>query len=133
MDRVRCAEPPPDAVYVFDILGKSSARFRQEDGGSSLPIKLNGSFHLLGELVMMQHDHIEQALSPIDHLYKNLLKSNCKIFNPPNPRYLFGSCCFDLAHGPNIRMGGMVRKCWVSIVAFAVTSRARSSKMGSAT
>jgi len=106
MDRVRCAEPPSDAVYVFDILGNSSARFRQEDGGSSLPIKLNGGFHLLGELEMMQHDHIEQALSPIEHLYKNLLKSNCKIFNPPIPRYLFGSCCFDLAHGTNIRMGG---------------------------
>ena len=106
MDRVRCSEPPSDAVYVFDILGNSSARFRQEDGGSSLPIKLNGGFHLLGELEMMQHEHVEQALSPIEHLYKNLLKSNCKIFNPPNPRYLFGSCCLDLAHGSNIRMGG---------------------------
>jgi hypothetical protein len=60
----------------------------------------------LGELEMMQHNHIEKALSPIEHLYKNLLKSNCKIFNPPIPRYLFGSCCFDLAHGTNIRMGG---------------------------
>ncbi len=55
---------------------------------------------------MMQHDYVEQALSPIEHLYKNLLKSNCKIFNPPIPRNLFGSCCFDLAHGTNIRMGG---------------------------
>ncbi len=53
MDRVRCAEPPSEAVYVFDILGNSSARFRQEDGGSSLPIKLNGGYHLLGELEMM--------------------------------------------------------------------------------
>ena len=106
MDRVRGSELPPDAVFVFDILGDSSARFKQEDGGSSLPIKLNGSFHLLGELEMMQHDHLEQALSPIEHLYKNLLKLNCKLFTPPIPRYIFGSCCLDLAHGPNIRMGG---------------------------
>jgi hypothetical protein len=105
MDSVRCSEPPSYAVFVFDILGNSSARFRQEDGGSSLPLKLNGGFHLLGELEMMQHEHVEQALSPIEHLYKNLLKSNCKIFNPPIPRYLFGSCCLDLANGPNIRMG----------------------------
>ena len=55
---------------------------------------------------MMQQDHVELALSPIEHLYKNLLRSNCKLFNPPIPRYLFGSCCIDLAHGANIRMGG---------------------------
>jgi hypothetical protein len=73
MDRVRCSEPPLDAVFVFDILGNSSARFRQDDGGSLLPIKLNGSFHLMGELEMMQHEHVEQAPSPIEHLYKNLL------------------------------------------------------------
>jgi hypothetical protein len=70
---VRCSEPPYDAVFVFDILGNSSERFRQDDGGSSLPIKLNGSFHLMGELEMMQHKHVEQALSPIEHLYKNCL------------------------------------------------------------
>ncbi len=55
---------------------------------------------------MMQHEHVELALSPIEHLYKNLLRSNCKLFNPPIPRYLFGSCCPDLSHGSNIRMGG---------------------------
>jgi hypothetical protein len=54
----------------------------------------------------MQHEHVEQALSPVEHLYKNFLKLNCKIFNPSIPRYLFGSCCLDLAHGPNIRMRG---------------------------
>ncbi len=106
LDRVRGSEPPSDAVFVFDILGNSSARFKQDDGGSSLPIKLNGSFHLMGELEMMQHEHVEQALSSIEHLYKTWLKTSCKIFNPPIPRYLFGSCCHDLAHGRNIRMGG---------------------------
>ncbi len=98
MDRVRCSEPPSDAVYVFDVLGNSSERFRQEDGRSSL--------YFLGELEMMQQEHVELALSPIEHLYKNLLRSNCKLFNPPIPRFLFGSCCPDLAHGSIIRMGG---------------------------
>jgi hypothetical protein len=32
----------------------------------------------MGELEMMQYEHVEQALSPIEHLCKNLLKSNCK-------------------------------------------------------
>ncbi len=54
----------------------------------------------------MQQEHVEQALSPIEHLYKTLLKTNCKLFNPPIPRFLFGSCCLDLTHGSNIRMGG---------------------------
>jgi hypothetical protein len=47
-----------------------------------------------------------------------LLRSNCKLFNPPIPRFLFGSCCPDLAHGSNIRM---VRKCWGNTVASGTT------------
>ncbi len=65
----------------------------------------------------MQHEHVEQALSPIEHLYKNFLKLNFKIFNPSIPRYLFGSCCLDLAHGPNIRMRGTGKRWLESIVA----------------
>ena len=85
MDRVRNAELPPDSIYVFDVLGNSSARFKQDDDSSSLPVKLYGSYHLLGNLEMMQHSHIESALFPIEHLYKNLLRHNNKIFTPPNP------------------------------------------------
>jgi hypothetical protein len=53
MDRVRFAELSSDVVYVLDLLGNSSVRFRQADESSSLPVKLNGRFHLLGDLEMI--------------------------------------------------------------------------------
>jgi hypothetical protein len=106
IDRVCVSELPPDAIFVFDVLGNSSARFEQADDSSSLPVKLRGSHHLLGNLKMMEGSHIEQALSPVSHLFKNILKSKQKIFIPPIPRFVCGSCCKELDHGPNIRSSG---------------------------
>ncbi len=34
------------------------------------------------------------------------MKLNCRLFTHPIPRYIFGSCCLDLAHGPTVSMGG---------------------------
>ncbi len=103
---VRFAELPSDVVYVLDLLGNSSVRFRQADDSSSLPVKLNGRYHILGDLEVMGFAHIESALFPVSHLYKNIIKNNDKIFTPPIPRNVFGSCCHDLGHGANIRMQG---------------------------
>jgi hypothetical protein len=50
--------------------------------------------------------HIESALFPVSHLYKNIIRNNDKIFTPPIPHNVFGSCCHDLGHGANIRMQG---------------------------
>jgi hypothetical protein len=32
------------------------------------------------------------------------------VFTPPIPKFVFGSCCRDHSHGPNIRMGGHSEK-----------------------
>ena len=69
MDRVRSADLPSDAVYVLDLLGNSSVRFRQADESSSLPVKLNWHYHLLGDLEVMGSPHIESALFSVSHLY----------------------------------------------------------------
>jgi hypothetical protein len=45
-------------------------------------VKINGGYHLLGSLEMMQHNNIEQALFPCEHLYKNWLRSCCLVFTP---------------------------------------------------
>jgi hypothetical protein len=57
-------------VYVLDLLGNSSLWFRQADESSSLPVKLNGQHHLLGDLEVMGSAHIESALFSVSHLYK---------------------------------------------------------------
>jgi hypothetical protein len=106
LNRVSSAGLPSDAIYVLDFLGNSSVRFRQADESSSLPVKLNGHHHLLGDLEVMGSSHIESALFPVSHLYKQYIKSGDKIFLPPVPRNVFGSCCADLGHGANIRMQG---------------------------
>jgi hypothetical protein len=106
MDRVISTGLPSDAIYVLDLLGNSSARFKQPDDSSSLPVKLNGHWHLLGDLEVMGCSHVESALNPVSHLYKQYIKSNFKIFTPPIPRFVFGSCCADLGHGANIRHQG---------------------------
>ncbi len=91
MDRVRSATLPSDAVFVLDLLGNSSVSFKQADESSSLPVKHNGQYHLLGDLEVMGSSHIESALFPVSHLYKQYIKSNDKIFLPPIPRNVFGS------------------------------------------
>jgi hypothetical protein len=70
MDRVSSANLPPGAVYILDFLGMSSVRFRQAYESSSLPVKLNGHHHLLGDIEVMGESHIESAFSSVSHLYK---------------------------------------------------------------
>ena len=95
---------------MLDLLGNSSVRFRQSDDGDSLPVKLGGSWHLLGEVRVMNPDQVEKTLSNMEHFYKHDHSTARKIFCPPVPRYVHGGCCGDLSHGPNIRSQGHAEK-----------------------
>jgi hypothetical protein len=97
---------PKDSIIILDILGNSSVRFTQADESSSLPVKLNGGWHLLGEVKVMEDDQVEKCLFTLDHLCKHLGRDSCKIFVSPFPRWLCGVCCFDLAHCTNLRSDG---------------------------
>jgi hypothetical protein len=77
---VRSPTLPSDAVFVLDLLGNSSVQFKQVDESSFLPVKLNGHYHLLGDLKVKGSSHIESALFWVSHLYKQYIKSNDKIF-----------------------------------------------------
>jgi hypothetical protein len=101
---------PEETVIVLDILGNISVRFSQADESSSLPVKLNGSWHLLGEVRIMEDEQVEKGLFTVEHLYKNLRKDSWKIFVSPSPRWLCGACCFDLGHCTNFRSEGYGRK-----------------------
>ncbi len=56
---------------MLDLLGNSSVWFKQEDDISSLLVRLNGSLHILGDVVVMEDTHVEKTLSPVTHLYKD--------------------------------------------------------------
>jgi hypothetical protein len=106
MDRVRSAELPPDVVYLLDFLGNSSVHFKLADESSLLPVKLNGHWHFLSYFEVMGSSYVESPLFSVSHLYKQNIRSCGKIFLPPIPRKVFGSCHYDLGHGANARMPG---------------------------
>ncbi len=101
---------PKDSIIILDVLGNSSVRFSQADESSSLPVKLNGVWHLLGEVKVMEDDQVEKCLFTLDHLCKHLRRDSWKIFVSSSPRWLCGACCFDLSHCTNFRSDGYGRK-----------------------
>jgi hypothetical protein len=101
---------PEDSVIVMDILGNISVRFAQADESCSLTVKLNGSWHLLGEVRIMEDEQVEKGLFTVEHLCKNLRKDSWKIFVSPSPRWLCGAYCFDLGHCTNLRSEGYGRR-----------------------
>jgi hypothetical protein len=102
---------PEDSVVILDILGNISVRFAQADESCSLPVKLSGSWHLLGEVRIMEDEQVEKGLFTVEHLYKNLHTDSCKIFFSPSLRWLCGVCCFDLAHKRILNELYRVRRC----------------------
>jgi|LakMenEpi03Aug12_release.lakeMendotaPanAssembly.Ray.scaffolds.fasta_scaffold1273608_1 hypothetical protein len=84
-DRVAAAGLPKDTVYVLDLLGNSSVWFKQEDDISSLLVRLNGSLHVLGDVVVMEDTHVEKTLSPVTHLYKDRLRHRSIVYPPYSP------------------------------------------------
>jgi hypothetical protein len=103
MNQVQGLGLPEDAVFVLDVLGNSSVRFKQEDGSTALPVKLNGGWHVLGEVSVMDDAMVTQTLSLIQHLYMHSYRRSHFILLPPIPRFVFGGCCNDLNHCSNVR------------------------------
>jgi len=101
---------PENTIFVLDLLGNSSVRFKQSDDGDSLPVRLGGSWHVLGEVRVMSQEQVEKTLSNMEPFYKHDYSAAKKIFCPPIPRYVYGGCCGDLGHGPNIRSQGHSEK-----------------------
>jgi len=97
---------PENTVYVMDFLGNSSVGFSQSDDSFGMPCKINGTWHLLGDAVVMENATVERLVSCLEHVFNKFLKHSKKVFLPPIPRYVFKGCCGDLAHAPNVRSAG---------------------------
>ena len=89
-------------VVVLDLFGNTSVHFWQADNTLSLAVKLpgEGGWHLLGDVVYTPNDILREQVKSLSCFEINL-KNRAKIFIPPIPRFVFGSCCSSDTHGTN--------------------------------
>ena len=102
--RIRETDLDSLSVLVHDLFGNTSVRFRQADDTLSLAIKLpgEGGWHLLGDAVFTPDTILREQVKLVSIL-ESTAKNRGKIFIPPIPRFVFGSCCTSESHGSNTR------------------------------
>ena len=100
----RIQESSADAlsVLVLDLFGNTSIRFQQADDTLSLAVKLlgEGGWLLLWDVIYTPDDILREQVKSLSCLEINL-KNRAKIFIPPTPRFVFGSCCSSNTHSTN--------------------------------
>jgi uncharacterized membrane protein YgcG len=87
---------------ILDIFGNSSVKFRHVDGALVLPMKVDGKYHLLGDVVIETDTGIKTLLKTAEPLLEEVAGMPTLV-NPPHPRFVFTSCCRDNTHAPNTR------------------------------
>jgi lysophospholipase L1-like esterase len=92
----------PGTVVVLDLLGNSSTKFLQIDDTLSMPCKIDGKWHLLGDVKNVDDTDIGEQLRKLSGCLTKI-KDVPKVFIPPIPRYVFGSCCSHPDHAPNVK------------------------------
>jgi hypothetical protein len=89
-------------VVIIDPLSNSAARFRQADDSLSLAIKMEGGWHLPGEIVWIGEEQIRDSLNKLKPALEKI--DQCKkVFIPPVPRYFFAGCCGRDSHCTNVK------------------------------
>jgi lysophospholipase L1-like esterase len=84
------------AIVVLDLVSNITYRFTQLDGQLLLPIKMGGTYHLLGEVTTVNKELLVGTLKKLKGTI-NLLPGP-KICIAPLPRYLHTPCCADPDH-----------------------------------
>ena len=102
--KLSSTELNPLSVTIHDLFGNTSIRFKQQDDTLSLVVKLDGvkGWHLAGEAVYTPDSILREQVKLVCTLEK-VLGGRAKIFIPPIPRNVFGSCCDKPTHAPNTR------------------------------
>jgi hypothetical protein len=89
-----------DTVVVYNIFDNSCYLSLEEDGSTSQPIKLGGSYHIPGSLVMADRNAIKILFSKAIPLLR--AGGECvKVLITPLMRYLKHGCCEDPGHVVN--------------------------------
>jgi lysophospholipase L1-like esterase len=92
-------------VVIIDPVSNSATKFKQADDSLSLAQKMEGGWHLPGEIVMVDGNQIHDSIKKLKPVL-DMLTSCKKIFIPPTPRYIFAGCCGKSGHCTNTKNTG---------------------------
>jgi len=90
-----------DTAIVLDVFGNSTFRYENYDGSVLMPVKMGGGYHLIGEVTVCNDNVFSKQIDTVLPLLE-AVPGTVKIVVPPQPRYLFGSCCRDPNHCTNV-------------------------------
>jgi len=86
---------------ILDLFGNSITKFQHVDGALVLPIKIAGKFHLLGDVTVESDEGCRHLLKLAEPLFR-AIEEMPTLVAPPAPRFVFGKCCGEASHAPNM-------------------------------
>jgi hypothetical protein len=89
-----------DTVIIYQLFDNSVYFEVKEDGSRSLPSKIDGKYHIAGELHMAERSVLKTLFSLALPLFR-AGGENLKVIISPMMRYITNSCCADPAHLTN--------------------------------
>jgi len=90
-----------ETAIVLDVFGNSTYRYENYDGSVLMPVKMGGGYHLIGDVTVCTDGIFSKQIDTVLPLLE-AVPGPVKIVVPPQPRYLFGSCCKDATHCTNV-------------------------------
>jgi len=94
-------------TVICDLMSNITYRYTQLDGQLLLPVKLNGCYHILGEVTTATRELLVTILKKLRRLLDQLPGN--KVVISPLPRYLYTACCTDPTHCTGIGEPGHAR------------------------
>jgi hypothetical protein len=90
----------PEDIIVIDLISNNTFCGTDKKGNPSDPVKIDGKWHIEGELSVRSKSYIKTCLSGLKFILKDY--PDCKIICiMPVPRYLTGKCCENESHITN--------------------------------
>ncbi len=90
--------------FIFDLYGNSTTRAILFDGSTTAPLKGNGGYHLPGKVTVATTEIFGNLVDLTLPVYEAVQGSSILVL-PPQPRYLFSTCCADRKHCTNAGTG----------------------------
>jgi hypothetical protein len=123
---VKCSDTD---TIVFDLFGNTTYRFEQFDGTLSMPYRVNGRYHLAGNIVTCEAKNFTKTMETASKLF--LAKKNMNVVVvPPLPRYIFVGCCSQEGHRTNIASNGHAEKLLKDVTGLRHQLKQFASRLG---
>jgi hypothetical protein len=92
--------PDNNTTVILELFGNSTFRYRQFDGTMALPFKVNGGYHMEGDVGVCDKETFLRLCMALSSVF-DACNDSTKIVIPPLPRYLYTSCYRNKRHCTN--------------------------------